>query len=70
MALIPLQKFREIEYPLTPRSTMQLWAEQAYYKNFGPLAGRIQRNGGRWYISISEDNVVSAIKEKIKELMK
>ena len=68
MAKIPLQKYREIEYPLTPKSTIHLWAQEAYFKNNGPLAGMISRVGGRWYVEIIPDEVVSGIKATIKKL--
>jgi hypothetical protein len=67
MSSIPLQKFREIAFPLTPKSTMNFWAKLAYFRNEGPLAGRISKIRGRWYVQISEDCVVNGIKEQIRE---
>jgi hypothetical protein len=68
---IPLQKFGEHEYPLTPKSTLNLWAKQGYFQNTGPLAGMVSRIGGRWYVQIgSEDSVVEGITSSIKESFK
>ena len=50
MAKIPLQRFAGIEFPMTAKSTLHLWAVQGYWQNRGPFAGRITRVGGRWYI--------------------
>ena len=69
MAAIPLQKFREVEYPLTPKSTMHYWAVEGYYRNSGPLAGRVEKIGGRWYVKLSSDHVVSNIVNDIKEFI-
>jgi hypothetical protein len=58
MATIPLQKYCDIEFPLTPKSTRHLWAEMGFYRNEGPLAGKIRRIGGRWYVEMASDDVV------------
>ncbi len=69
MPSIPLQKYRDFEFPLTPNSTMNLWAKQAYYNNTGPLKGRVEKVGGRWYVEIgSNDPVVEGILENIKNM--
>lgn len=69
MAEIPLQKFREIEYPMTPKSTVHFWATEAYFKNRGPLAGRIKKILGRWYVATSnDDTVVEEILKNIRTL--
>lgn len=70
MPKIPLQKFRDREYPLTPKSTIHYWAEEGYFHNRGPLAGLVEKIGGRWYvkmsaISDSADRVVTDIIAKI-----
>jgi len=71
MPSIPLQKFGEQEYPLTPKSTLNLWAKQGYFQNAGPLAGLIKRNGGRWYVQIgSDDHVAKGIIHSIRESFK
>jgi hypothetical protein len=59
MPSIPLQKFGQQEYPLTPKSTLNLWAKQGYFQKTGPLAGMISRIGGRWYVQIGSDDPVS-----------
>jgi hypothetical protein len=70
MSAIPLQKYGEEEYPMTPKSTLHYWATTGYYKNEGPLAGRVKRMGGRWYVSIgSDDPVVDDVVNSIKSLM-
>lgn len=65
MTNIPLNKFREISFPLTPKSTMNLWALQAFYQNRGPLAGRVRKYGKRWYVIINNDSVENVV-ENIK----
>lgn len=68
MSAIPLQKFRGMEFPLTPKSTVHLWVEMAFYKSKGPLAGRVRRVGGRWYVTVTEDNVADQVKEQLEKL--
>lgn len=69
MAAIPLKKYVEIEYPLTSKSTYEYWASQAFWHNKGPLTGMIKRVGGRWYVTISRDEVVDNIINCIEELV-
>jgi len=70
MPAIPLQKFREVEYPLTPKSTIHHWAVQGYYHHSGPLAGKVKKEGGRWYVQVgSKDPVVESIVATVKDLL-
>ena len=66
MPAISLRKYIEVEYPLTSKSTYTYWANQALYQGRGPLAGKVKRVGGRWYIELNRDKVVSGIVEDIK----
>ncbi len=70
MAEIPLSKYAAIYYPLTPKSTINLWAQEGYYKQKGELSGKVRKIGGRWYVTIIQDIVVDNIIENIKTLMK
>ncbi len=70
MAEIPLYKYANIYYPLTPKSTINLWAQEGFYKQKGELAGKIRKIGGRWYVTIVHDTVVNNIIEDIKAIMK
>jgi hypothetical protein len=69
MPAIPLKKYIEIEYPMTPKSTYEYWATLAFYHNKGPLAGMVKRVSGRWYVTLSRDEVVSNIINSVKELV-
>lgn len=54
---------------MTPKSTIHFWATEAYFHNRGPLAGRVKKIFGRWYVSISsDDNVAQNIIDNIKKL--
>jgi len=71
MPSIPLQKFGEEEYPMTPKSTLNYWAKLGYYRNEGILAGMVTRIGGRWYVEIgSGDFVTEEIIHSIRESFK
>lgn len=63
---IPLREYMKTEYPLTKKATAHYWAVQGYYNNAGPLAGKISKEGGRWYVKISQDTTVNQILESIK----
>jgi hypothetical protein len=67
---IPLQKWREREYPLTAKATIHLWVTQGFFKGKGILANKVTRIGGRWYIDIDtpEKSVADEIIEKIMKL--
>lgn len=69
MAMIPLQKFGEMEFPVTPKSTLNLWAVEGFFRDKGVLAGRIKRIGGRWYVVITSDAVVENAIGQIKNLI-
>ena len=65
---IPLQKYREFYFPLTPKSTINLWAKQGYFQNKGPFAGKVTKYGGRWYVETVTDPVTKKIVKSIKDL--
>jgi len=69
MASIPFHISIKTEYPLTPKSTVQYWAEQAFYHNKGPFAGRITRIGGRWYLTVNEDVVIKQVVQEVKSIL-
>jgi hypothetical protein len=69
MPKIPLQKFAQKEFPMTPRSTVHHWAKQAQDNKEGPLAGMIERVGGRWYVNVGDpttDKIVSEVKALVE----
>ena len=59
------------EYPLTPKSTVNYWAKEGYFKNNGPLAGIVERIKGRWYVKTGSNNsVVNNIVKTITKSIK
>ncbi len=69
MAKIPLYKFAQKEYPLTPKSTINYWAILAYEKKQGPLANMVERIGGRWYVNLPGDPVTERILTQVRDLL-
>ena len=70
MANIPLYKYGGIEFPLTPKSTLNFWAVQGFYFKKGPFSGIVKKIGGRWYINVGpSDATIEKIVSQIEVLV-
>lgn len=67
MCFIPLAKYREMMFPETAKSTINFWANDAFYKDTGLLAGLISLKGKRWYVTI-EDEKLDALKARMDQI--
>lgn len=56
MVEIPLYMYTRKHYPLTPKSTITYWAKQSMAGK-GPLAGKVNMRGHRYYIIIAPEAV-------------
>jgi hypothetical protein len=71
VANIPLYKYGEIEFPLTPKSTLNFWAVQGFYHKKGPFSNAVTKIGGRWYIKTGPSDVtVGRIIDEIETLVR
>jgi hypothetical protein len=43
VANIPLYRYGEIEFPLTPKSTLNFWAVQGFYHEKGPFSNTVTK---------------------------
>ncbi len=70
MAKIPLQKWAELNYPMTSKSTINYWAGRGFWGDTNsPLCGKVSRIGGRWYVDDDEsDHLVDSIVSDVVEL--